>query len=396
MDRRQQVFVSSTFVDLQEERAAIVSALLSLEAFPAGMELFPAADDDAWTLIKKVIDESDYYLLVIGGKYGSIDPETKLSYTEKEYDYAVAQKKPVMAFLHAKPQKIELGKSEASEETRAKLAAFRKKVESAKHVKYWKSRDDLRAQVALSFPTFRQQYPAVGWIRGDVQTSTETLGELNELRKEKEDLERQLEAARTKAPAGSEDLAQGDDLVGLSPVANVEVALNGRSWRTTRYRLDVSPPFTWDGVFSSLGPDLLDEADERDMFRAVSSWLTSRFGDAVRSAAEEGLELKKRTKDTVQSVSLQLQDVDFGTVMIQLNALGLITRSEKKRSVSDTGTYWTLTPFGTEHLTTLRAVRRGDTEAAKTETESQEASDFSLEPINFPDPPDSEEDDIPF
>src|ERR1700710_3079374 len=98
--KRYQVFVSSTFLDLQAEREAVVSALLQMDAFPAGMELFPATDDDAWTLIKRVINESDYYLLVIGGKYGSIDPETELSFTEKEYDYAVEQGKPVMAFLH--------------------------------------------------------------------------------------------------------------------------------------------------------------------------------------------------------------------------------------------------------------------------------------------------------
>jgi Domain of unknown function (DUF4062) len=114
-DHRYQLFVSSTFLDLQEERAAVVSALLQMDAFPAGMELFPAADDDAWTLIKRVIDASDYYLLVVGGKYGSVDPKTELSYTEREYDYAIEKGKPVMAFLHAHPEKIEFGKSEAKQ-----------------------------------------------------------------------------------------------------------------------------------------------------------------------------------------------------------------------------------------------------------------------------------------
>lgn len=107
-----------------------MSALLQMDAFPAGMELFPAADDDAWTLIKRVIDESDYYLLVIGGKYGSIDSETELSSTKKEYGYAVAESKPVMAFLHSDPDAIVFGKSEKDEAAREKLEAFRTKVES--------------------------------------------------------------------------------------------------------------------------------------------------------------------------------------------------------------------------------------------------------------------------
>ena len=63
------------------------------------MELFPASDDDKWTLIKRVIDDCDYYVVVIGGRYGSIDPERGVSYTEMEFDYAVETKKPVMAFL---------------------------------------------------------------------------------------------------------------------------------------------------------------------------------------------------------------------------------------------------------------------------------------------------------
>jgi hypothetical protein len=34
------------------------------------MELFPAADEDQWSLIIGVIDECDYYLLILGGRYG--------------------------------------------------------------------------------------------------------------------------------------------------------------------------------------------------------------------------------------------------------------------------------------------------------------------------------------
>ena len=52
MDKRYQVFVSSTFEDLQEERREVMQALLSLDCIPTGMELFPAADDESWELIK--------------------------------------------------------------------------------------------------------------------------------------------------------------------------------------------------------------------------------------------------------------------------------------------------------------------------------------------------------
>jgi hypothetical protein len=178
-DQRYQVFVSSTYLDLGEERHAVIMALLQLNAIPAGMELFPAADEDAWTLIKSVIDDCDYYLLVVGGKYGSVDPVEDISYTEREYDYAVAQRKPVMAFLHGDPDAIPVGRAEKSEEAQRKLAAFRTKVERRKHVKYWTSPEDLAGKVALSFALFTKSYPAPGWIRGDKQASSEVLAELN-------------------------------------------------------------------------------------------------------------------------------------------------------------------------------------------------------------------------
>src|SRR5437868_4647949 len=99
MEKRYQVFVSSTSLDLLEERRAVIEALLLMDCIPSGMELFPAADDDPLTLIKRVIDQCDYYLLIIAGKYGSVHPTEGKSYTMLEYEYAISRKKPVIGFL---------------------------------------------------------------------------------------------------------------------------------------------------------------------------------------------------------------------------------------------------------------------------------------------------------
>lgn len=75
MEKRYQIFISSTFRDLIDERQAVLKSILELDHMPAGMELFPATYDTAWDLIKDVIDASDYYVLIIGGRYGSLDGE---------------------------------------------------------------------------------------------------------------------------------------------------------------------------------------------------------------------------------------------------------------------------------------------------------------------------------
>jgi hypothetical protein len=382
IERRYQVFVSSTFLDLKEERAAVVSALLNMDAIPAGMELFPAADDDAWTLIQSVIDESDYYLLVIGGKYGSIDPATEISFTEKEYDYAVSLKRPVMAFLHGNPGSIILDKSEENEQAREKLAAFRKKVETSKHVKYWTDASDLQGKVAYTFPSFQKRYPAVGWVRGDVQTSSESLSELNQLRKQLDAAQAKLAAARTRPPPGTEDLSQGKD------GADLAVTLYGRVYsdkdpygKHHRYRWTVHP--TWDEVFSAVGPGLLDEAEEGALRESLDRWLDSHF-------REDALETWDRIVEEgqwVEAIDVSVQDETFGTLLVQLRALGLIARSERKRSVSDRGTYWALTPYGDDHLTTLRAITREAASAAR-----EQAGDSSLQEEKAADGDEAEQD----
>ena len=358
-ETRYQVFVSSTFFDLQDERAGVVSALLQMDAFPAGMELFPAANEDAWTLIKRVIDSSDYYLLVIGGRYGSMDAETELSYTEMEYDYALDQGKPVMAFLHADPDKIEFGKSEKGEAARAKLDAFREKVKNAKHVKFWTGPEDLAGKVALSFADFRKTYPAVGWIRGDVQTSTEALSELNQLRKSLAETEARLATEQAGPPPGSEQLAQGTEKVTFQPGYEIDVS-----------RVDDSPlnsvtesglvyeAITWDDLFSAIGPEMLDEADEPHLRQRIAEWLMESFGQKVEAETRANIEADGERVRRINSLDIEFSTDDFGTMIVQFRALGLIEKSERQRSVKDTATYWKITPLGDQRLTSLRAIRR--------------------------------------
>ena len=106
MEKKYQVFVSSTYQDLIEERQKVIEALLGKNCFPVGMEYFPAANEDQFTVIKKLIDRCDYYILIIGGRYGSIEPKSGKSYTQLEFEYAISRGIPVASFYHAEPSKL--------------------------------------------------------------------------------------------------------------------------------------------------------------------------------------------------------------------------------------------------------------------------------------------------
>ena len=109
MEKRYQIFISSTFSDLKDERKKVMQTIMSLDCIPAGMELFPAMDEEQFEFIKRIIDDCDYYILIIGARYGSMD-ENGVSYTEKEYKYAISKNIPVMAFLHDDISSLPLNK----------------------------------------------------------------------------------------------------------------------------------------------------------------------------------------------------------------------------------------------------------------------------------------------
>lgn len=149
--KRYQVFVSSTYKDLVEERSAVTSCLLDNDCIPIGMEQFPAMPISQWDYIKKMIDSSDYYLLILAGKYGSIDPQSGLSYTEKEFQYAVEQNIPIIAFLYQDIKKLSYEKCEETEEGKKNIERFRQEVLESNHLcDFYSSIDGLKYAVAKS------------------------------------------------------------------------------------------------------------------------------------------------------------------------------------------------------------------------------------------------------
>ena len=184
MDKRYQIFVSSTFIDLKEERQAVLTAVQEAEDIPSGMEMFPAADEEQFNFIKKVIDNCDYYVVIIAGKYGSL-ADDGVSYTEKEYDYAVSKKIPVLAFVRKEDAITE---RETDTTKMQKLAQFKKKVQTGRIVRQWDNKHDLVSSVIISLNKEKSEHPAIGWVRANQVMSNENLVELSQLRKEVTDL----------------------------------------------------------------------------------------------------------------------------------------------------------------------------------------------------------------
>jgi hypothetical protein len=172
------VFVSSTYEDLREERAAVQKALLKLHCYPIGMEIFGSADEETWESIKRHVHECDYYVVIIADRYGSTAPDG-LSYSEKEYDYARDIKKPVLAFVHGKRASIAREKTETDADKRRKLEAFIEKVKRSQ-VSFFTTPHELATEVIVSFINQQERTPAVGYIRADQAADPKKYAELLE------------------------------------------------------------------------------------------------------------------------------------------------------------------------------------------------------------------------
>lgn len=176
MKKKYQVFVSSTYSDLKEERRAVMQCLLEMNCIPVGMEQFPASGMNQMDYIRMMLDDCDYYVLILAGRYGSLDTDG-IGFTEKEYDYAISHNIPVMSFVIEDIGKLTNDKCERKAALRRKLEAFRKKVCASKLVKFYSNLGSLTTAVAVSLNRCIQDYPAVGWVRGNSVDETEEIEE---------------------------------------------------------------------------------------------------------------------------------------------------------------------------------------------------------------------------
>lgn len=341
MDKRYQVFVSSTFEDLQEERKEVMQALLELDCIPSGMELFPASNDDQWTLIKNVIDDCDYYLLIIGGRYGSENDEG-ISYTQMEFEYALEQGKPMISFLPKNPDAIPSGKCETNADKQQKLEKF-KELAKKKLVKFWDGPDNLGSVVSRSMVRLIKDYPAEGWVKSGSIVDEDSLKEISRLQKENNELKERLAAMTTQAPQGTENLSQGNDNVAIS------FEFVATDIYESDYECRSSLSFTWNKIFSYIAPSMIDECSEYGMKRKLCDFIEKNKGMLLT---------KKKFKDFTEFSSFQILQSDFDLIKVQFKALGLICISTKMRDSESMGTYWRLTPYGEYVMTQLVAMRK--------------------------------------
>lgn len=328
MAKKLQVFISSTFSDLREERQAAVAGVLLAGHIPAGMELFTAGDQEQLEVIKRWIQESDIYMLILGARYGSIEPTSGLSYTELEYDYASELKKPSFAVVMdgAMYTARIANHADAGGEAHAR---FRAKV-LGRISSPFESTDQMKLGIVTALRDLGERPGLVGWVRStEIPNLQPLVAEIASLRGEGD----RLRAALAKQPR-----VRIDD----KPLAGLDESISLTcEFRDARYEeRSAVAACTWGELFGFIAPKLAE-------FPADST-LCSKVGKYV--AVKSGKYLGPEPRD------FKISEFEWGTVRTQFEALGLVTFQHAESVSKSMHLYWHATDAGKNLGLRLRAV----------------------------------------
>jgi len=252
-EKKYQVFISSTFSDLIDERRKALDILLMADCIPAGMEAFVATDNEQFEVIKKVIDLCDYYILIIGKRYGSVNHDTGVSYTEMEYDYAKSKNIPVLVFAIDDSVVLPEEKQDQDEKKIENLQNFRTKAMGNRLASIWKTTDELIGAIAVSIMRAKIEISRPGWQRATDFDEVSLRREIMELQKTNQYLTKDLSDAKKIISSFSEqpDVAFDE--------CEIEIEVE---WYSTKARRDctqkkiVSLPV----LFSIIATEMMDVA----------------------------------------------------------------------------------------------------------------------------------------
>jgi hypothetical protein len=279
------------------------------------MELFPASSQKQFSFIKRVIERCDYYVVIVGGRYGSL-ADGDISYTEMEYDYAGAKGISCLAFLHADPQKIALGKSDQEKKKIQKLQKFRKKLQDSALVDFWTSADELATKVVLALGQEVTINPGVGWVRGDNAADPAIYKELEEGRKKVRELELALSAYDGDRISFPSDLADIEEQFEIT-IQFTELNYSSEKKNYTGGKKHtLTKDLSWNDIFIMAGVTMYYNDDEESIVKNLCKFVVSNSS-------------KKFEKHNTFRID---NGPNHQVLRIQFEALGLISA---KRSIRE-------------------------------------------------------------
>lgn len=318
MKKKYQIFVSSTYEDLKEERDLVIKAILEMGHIPVGMEMFSAGDEQQWKLIQSQIKDCDYYVVITAFRYGSLDGD--IGYTEKEYDFAVEMRIPILGFVIEDGVSWPSSKVDKLSKKVEKLESFKNKIRG-RLVSFWKDKNDLYGKVSIALMKQFNTNPRIGWVKSTDHSGPEVIKEISRLSHENASLREEIKEYKQELQENKK--VEFEKTLNTLRHNKREIPFfykNARKWN------DPSE-FTLLEIFNLLAPELMIENSAKHC--------SNYIGSMLKPNNDKELRLEWPTpSNTVKKI------------LADFNVLDIIQPSNKKHSVKDKNEYWTLTEEG--------------------------------------------------
>jgi len=346
MDKKYQIFISSTYDDLQDEREQAIKAVLEMGHIPVGMEMFSAGDEEQWKLIARQIEASDYYVLIIGHRYGS-ETQDGISYTEKEYDYAIEMGVPTLGFVIDNEAPWPASRVDKAQKKKKKLDNFKSKVKK-KLVQFWVNKDDLHGKISISLIKTMSANPRVGWVRSDEAIGVEVTKELTRLSNENSKLRDEINRLKKIAEERTDEVRNVVNI--MNENTRYFRVRNNSSWENAEQFSE-----TLLDIFLHIAPNLIDENSSIDVAKDIAFSLV-------------GNDYHKNWPIGKNRISGMIAD---------FVALEVVDPSKKKHSVHDVNKYWSLSKLGKRVLKRARRIQLEEGIKTTEEKVDEEGEDLS-------------------
>lgn len=344
-----QVFISSTYEDLEQERDEVIKAILEMGHIPVGMEMFSAADEEQWKLIARQIDQSDYYIVIVAHRYGSVTG--KKSYTEKEHDYAVGKGVPIIAFIIEDSAPWPKDRIELDIKKIESLKNFKQKLK-CKLVGFWSTRDELGGKVSRSLIKLMAANPRPGWIRTTETVGPEVVGEMSRLSSENARLINENQQLRKDLEESTKvensHFSQGEELIDIEFF--YPITKNGKHEEQRKVEL------TWNEIFMEIGLELLIDNLENNVELTINKIVKNKKDLVIPSIdLEKDYDFYPCVKK-IEILKIKMQFIALGYIDVEV-----ITLAQSDKSIfsfNNNHIHWILTSLGKRKLSELLAIRR--------------------------------------
>jgi hypothetical protein len=194
MAKKYLVYISSSLEDLKNERRELVKVVTEIGAIPVSMDAFDISDKNEQRLIKKAIEECDYFLNLTAHKLtahtcGALPGKTFAQ--ELEFSWAEKCGVPVIALIIDEKARWKASKKEKSPELLKVLETFKKRLRDCPH-ETWISQADLRQKAQSLLIRTMNLNPRRGWVPGAEAIDPSVANELSRLIFENESLKNQI------------------------------------------------------------------------------------------------------------------------------------------------------------------------------------------------------------